>query len=517
MENYPNFTPQRTSDAFFFKAALTTNIHRGRPSVAETWWFVFVSLNLHPTPFCSTLVFFTSLITFSGVHYSRSRREKESLDFLALRRDFLLTRADLSRILGTGPVLTAPRHLEPPFHLELADPRSTSVVAPLVARALAPAHTTARALAPATLPHVLTSGPTPAASSELVDASRVIPVTAAEISSRAVRFSHTDNDGPRPLPLWLDLVRKDGMNAKSAKDDMATVVLDSPQPASIYRFIAKIESISHIDTVAHLVPRASTTLSQLQKVLRRNFAPNTDESDLVTKVEQFQWDTSRMGPLEALNKLTYLNTSLPFANRLSDDRLKTILISGCQDDRWKSLVKKESYSGKKWDDLTITVDDIVDHMQLHHPRVIAKSDSSETAAIMHAFNEKFENLTQVVADSQREVVRLRRELKKAPNTRDNLLVHIAENTELPLPFVNMSDELVNRTLNTYIHTLNSVLTSDGDSELSDVDIISLRADIEMIRNGAREPYQRQPYRQGYPPRNNDFNNRSRQGSYNNSD
>ncbi|KAI8828694.1 hypothetical protein BC829DRAFT_412134 [Chytridium lagenaria] len=224
-----------------------------------------------------------------------------------------------------------------------------------------------------------------------------------------------------------------------------------------------------------------------------------------------------MGPLEALNKLTYLNTSLPFANRLSDDKLKTILISGCQDDRWKSLVKKESYSGKRWDDLTITVDDIVDHMQLHHPRVIAKSDSSETAAIMHAFNEKFENLTQVVADSQREVVRLRRELKKAPNTRDNLLVHIAENTELPLPFVNMSDELVNRTLNTYIHTLNSVLTSDGDSELSDVDIISLRADIEMIRNGAREPYQRQPYRQGYPPRNNDFNNRSRQGSYNNSD
>ncbi|KAI8838660.1 hypothetical protein BC829DRAFT_404232 [Chytridium lagenaria] len=181
-----------------------------------------------------------------------------------------------------------------------------------------------------------------------------------------------------------------------------------------------------------------------------------------------------MGPLEALNKLTYLNTTTG---------LKTILISGCQDDRWKSLVKKESYSGKKWDDLTITVDDIVDHMQLHHPRVIAKSDSSETAAIMHAFNEKFENLTQVVADSQREVVRLRRELKKAPNTRDNLLVHIAENTELPLPFVNMSDELVNRTLNTYIHTLNSVLTSDGDSELSDVDIISLRADIEMIRNG----------------------------------
>ncbi|KAI8830160.1 hypothetical protein BC829DRAFT_449826 [Chytridium lagenaria] len=156
-------------------------------------------------------------------------------------------------------------------------------------------------------------------------------------------------------------------------------------------------------------------------------------------------------------------------------------------------------------------------MQLHHPRVIAKADSSETAAIMHAFNEKFENLTQVVADSQREVVRLRRELKKAPNTRDNLLVHIAENTELPLPFVNMSDEPVNRTLNTYIHTLNSVLTSDGDSELSNVDIISLRADIEMIRNGAREPYQRQPYRQGYPPRNNDFNNRSRQGNYNNSD
>ncbi|KAI8847806.1 hypothetical protein BC829DRAFT_418123 [Chytridium lagenaria] len=36
---------------------------------------------------------------------------------------------------------------------------------------------------------------------------------------------------------------KDGMTAKSAKDDMATVVLDSPQPAAIYRFIAKIENI----------------------------------------------------------------------------------------------------------------------------------------------------------------------------------------------------------------------------------------------------------------------------------
>ncbi|KAI8829504.1 hypothetical protein BC829DRAFT_423938 [Chytridium lagenaria] len=59
MENYPNFTPERTSDAFFFKAALTTNIHRGRPSVAETWWFFIVSLSLHPTaPFCSTLTFF---------------------------------------------------------------------------------------------------------------------------------------------------------------------------------------------------------------------------------------------------------------------------------------------------------------------------------------------------------------------------------------------------------------------------------------------------------------------------
>ncbi|KAI8847807.1 hypothetical protein BC829DRAFT_418124 [Chytridium lagenaria] len=81
----------------------------------------------------------------------------------------------------------------------------------------------------------------------------------------------------------------------------------------------------------------------------------------------------------------------------------------------------------------------------------------------------------------------------------------------------MSDELVNRTLNTYVTTLNSVLHSDGDAELSEVDVTSLRADIEMIKNGAREPYHRQPYRQGYPPRNNDFGNRSRQSSSNSFD
>ncbi|KAI8852390.1 hypothetical protein BC829DRAFT_414639 [Chytridium lagenaria] len=273
---------------------------------------------------------------------------------------------------------------------------------------------------------------------------------------------------------------KDGMTAKSAKDDMATVVLDSPQPAAIYRFIAKIENIldqyvndpnkpdlarpfddlEHafrvtwnpainlkppVDSVAHLVPRAQTTLEQLKKVLRRNFAPNTDVTDLATKVEQFQWDTSRMSPLEALNKLTYLNTSLPSSNRLQDEKLKDILIRGCQDDRWKSLVKKETFtSGRKWDHKDVSADDIVDHMQLHHPRLVKSLDtSSETAAIVQAFSEKIESLSQAVSDGQREVIRLRREIKKTPNTRDNLMVHIAENTDLPLPFPNMSDELVN--------------------------------------------------------------------------
>ncbi|KAI8852394.1 hypothetical protein BC829DRAFT_414643 [Chytridium lagenaria] len=190
---------------------------------------------------------------------------------------------------------------------------------------------------------------------------------------------------------------KDGMTAKSAKDDMATVVLDSPQPAAIYRFIAKIENIldhhqleAPVDSVAHLVPRAQTTLEQLKKVLRRNFAPNTDVTDLATKVEQFQWDTSRMSPLEALNKLTYLNTSLPSSNRLQDEKLKDILIRGCQDDRWKSLVKKETFtSGRKWDHKDVSADDIVDHMQLHHPRLVKSLDtSSETAPLFRRFQRK---------------------------------------------------------------------------------------------------------------------------------
>ncbi|KAI8829084.1 hypothetical protein BC829DRAFT_450291 [Chytridium lagenaria] len=305
-------------------------------------------------PFHPRLFHLTDL-TFDAVVYSRSRRERASLDYLASHRDCLFTRADLFQFLGPGPVSTAPRHLEPPFHLELTlDPRFTTIPAPGAARAFsAPAQpprvstpgtpavssvqTSTAALVsqqqlfspslpafspltsvsllpvgpprptinPSRLIHQIIPsdddeyvpdnadeafddiesevsltrrrrsytldpsfpsrsvhsnlswiqpGPTPAASSELVDASRVIPVTTAEI--HLPTFTYTSRSTMSGAGGSTSFSRssstaslagsgkiKDGMNAKSAKDDMATVVLDSPQPASIYRFIAKIESI----------------------------------------------------------------------------------------------------------------------------------------------------------------------------------------------------------------------------------------------------------------------------------
>ncbi|KAI8834120.1 hypothetical protein BC829DRAFT_458829 [Chytridium lagenaria] len=286
MEHYPLFTTENPSDAFFFKATLTTNIHRGRPAVHDTWWFLFVTTN-----------FLVDEITDNG-------------SVLFHPRLFHLTDLTFDAVVYSRSALTL-------------DPRFTTIPAPGAARASS---------APAQPPRVSTPG-TPAVSSVQTSTAALVsqqqlfspslpafsPLTSiipsdddeyvpdnadeafddieSEVSLTRRRRSYTldpsfpsrpvhsnlswiqpgptpaasNNDGrsftspPSPIPPVPTMSGaggstsfsrssstaslagsgkiKDGMNAKSAKDDMATVVLDSPQPASIYRFIAKIESI----------------------------------------------------------------------------------------------------------------------------------------------------------------------------------------------------------------------------------------------------------------------------------
>ncbi|KAI8849105.1 hypothetical protein BC829DRAFT_443224 [Chytridium lagenaria] len=65
------------------------------------------------------------------------------------------------------------------------------------------------------------------------------PIFTMSGASGSTSFSRSSSTAS----LAVSVKRKDGMNAKSAKDDMATVVLDSPKPASICCFIRKIEII----------------------------------------------------------------------------------------------------------------------------------------------------------------------------------------------------------------------------------------------------------------------------------
>ncbi|KAJ3201952.1 hypothetical protein HDU67_000951, partial [Dinochytrium kinnereticum] len=401
MEIFPNYTPERSEETFYFPASLKHKPARRPPRYIYLWCQLTVKglfsnssltgyhtnlrlisavtaerqIALHPS------VFSISDVEFAGIPLSDQFLERASSFSVTIPRDLdrplkLIFPSPFPQLSPSASTAASPvssdftedsvaaRLLSPRVEPRQIDPIRSEAPAfstdseqeeelPLLTRRLGVAGTSSTVLPPLATPTVVPEEVllTPALSGSLASHATDPLATSAAFSrpeltsSRPlVRFSHASTAPTPPPPITLTAMSGttgaggssgfsrssssasiaaggkilDGMDAKSAKIDMSTVTLTTTQPASVYRFISKIEDtlrpyvqdpakpdlvrpftdLDHAfrvtwnpnvnlktpaDSIAHLCEKGSVTFAELKTILLQNFAPDMDEKTLQTQ------------------------------------------------------------------------------------------------------------------------------------------------------------------------------------------------------------------------------------------